>query len=165
MRLLQPEIVPMAEALYRTANKSDVPAMARIRAAEWGSDEYWRARISAYMNGAAHPQHALTPRVIYVAVIDSSVVGLIAGHLTRRYGCDGELQWIDVVRERRRKGIASELLVRLAQWFVQQKALRICVDLQPSNTGARTFYQNHGAEDLHRHWLVWNDISVVHSTP
>jgi len=151
----------MPEVLYRQADLSDVPAMACIRAAERESAEYWRLRISAYLDGQHHPRQALASRVIYVASQDDSLVGLIAGHLTRRYACDGELQWIDVIRTQRRSGIASQLLRHLASWFVEQGALRICVDVQPANTVARAFYKRHGAATLNRHWLVWNDIQAV----
>ena len=151
----------MTTVLYRQADKSDIPAMARIRAAEWESEEYWTARISGYMDCKLHPRQALMPRVIYVALEDDSLVGFIAGHLTRRYACHGELEWIDVVREHRRSGIASELLRRLAAWFAGQKASRICVDVDPANIAARRFYARHGADNLNQHWLVWNDINVV----
>ena len=33
---------------------------------------------------------------MYVTTNEDEVVGIIAGHLTRRFGCDGELEWIDV---------------------------------------------------------------------
>ena len=101
------------------------------------------------------------PRINYVALEGESLVGFVAGHLTRRYACHGELQWINVVPEWRGKEIASELLRRLAAWFAEQKASRICVDVDPANTAARRFYTRHGAEDLNPHWLVWNDIKVV----
>jgi GNAT superfamily N-acetyltransferase len=146
---------------YRQADKTDIPAMARIRAAEWESEQYWNRRISGYMNCEVHPQQALMPRVIYVALDGESVVGLIAGHLTRRHDCDGELEWIDVIAGHRRSGVASELLRLLAQWFVGQKALRICVDVDPANGVARRFYARHGAEPLNPHWLVWQDINGV----
>jgi ribosomal protein S18 acetylase RimI-like enzyme len=151
----------MQTVRYRLTEKSDVPAMARIRAAEWETEEYWRGRISNYLDGELHPQQALISRVSYVALEGESLVGFIAGHLTRRYGCDGELEWINVVPERRGTAVASELLRLLAAWFVEQKASRVCVDVQPANTIARHFYTRHGAENLHAHWLVWNDIKVV----
>jgi hypothetical protein len=69
--------------------------MAQIRSAEWGAEEYWKTRIERYMRGEHDPQKALKPRMLYVALQNSAVVGLIAGHLTRRYECDGELQWIN----------------------------------------------------------------------
>jgi ribosomal protein S18 acetylase RimI-like enzyme len=146
---------------YRVASKSDVPSMARIRAAEWESEEYWTKRITGYMDCEIHPQHALKPRVIYVALDGDSLAGLIAGHLTRRYGCDGELEWINVGSGDRGTGVAPELLRLLAHWFVDQGARRICVDVEPANTMARRFYMRHGAEVWKPHWLVWNDIGVV----
>ncbi len=146
---------------YRTADKSDISAMAGIRAAEWETEEYWSDRITRYLDGQHHPQHALRSRVIYVALEGDSLIGFIAGHLTRRYACDGELEWINVISERRGSGVASELLRRLAAWFGEQKASRICVDVDPANTTARRFYTRHGAENLNEHWLVWNDISAV----
>ncbi|MGH9731034.1 MAG: GNAT family N-acetyltransferase [Candidatus Acidiferrales bacterium] len=151
----------MPTLLYRLADKSDIPGMAYIRASEWETEEYWRVRISRYMDCEVHPQHALMPRVAYVALEDTAMVGFIAGHLTRRYACDGELEWINVILERRGSGIASELLRLLAAWFAEQKALRVCVDAEPSNIAARRFYKRHGAADLNAHWLVWNDISAV----
>ncbi len=152
----------MASAmLYRPSQADDVPAMARIRAREWGDFEYWVTRISGYLEGEIHPQRALPSRACYVAVEQSSVVGFVAGHLTRRYGCEGELEWINVSPERRGAGIAAELLRLLAGWFVEHKALRVCVDVEPSNAVARAFYTRHGAETLNPHWLVWNDISKV----
>ena len=69
---------------YRLAEKADIPAMGRIRAAEWETEEYWRVRISRYLNCELHPEQALMPRVSYVALEAESLVGFIAGHLTRR---------------------------------------------------------------------------------
>lgn len=147
---------------YRQAQKSDIPAMARIRAAEWESEAFWSNRIKGYMSGEHHPQQALKPRVIYVALDGDSVVGFIAGHLSRRYACDGELQWINVIPEFRGSEVATELLRHLAGWFGEQNASRICVDVDPANIAARQFYIRNGAENLNEHWLVWSDISVVH---
>jgi ribosomal protein S18 acetylase RimI-like enzyme len=146
---------------YRLAEKSDIPAIARIRAAEWETEEYWRVRVSRYLNCELHPQQALMPRVSYVALEVASLVGFIAGHLTRRYACDGELEWINVIPERRGSAVASELLHLQVAWFVDQRASRICVDVDPNNTTARRFYKRHGAVDLNEHWLVWNDIKVA----
>lgn len=146
---------------YRQAEKPDIPGMARIRASKLGTEPYWTERIAKYLNCEHHPQYALMPRVCFVALESDSVVGFIAGHLTRRYVCDGELQWIDVIPERRGTGISSELLRLLAKWFVEQRALKVCVNVDPANTPARRFYTRHGAESLNEHWLVWNDISGV----
>jgi len=146
---------------YRAAKKSDVSEMARIRAAEWGEEASWKERILGYLECEIHPRKARKARMVYVAMGGDTLVGFIAGHLTRRYECDGELQWINVAAERRGSGIAPELLRRLAAWFVGRKALKICVDVQPSNTVARRFYRRHGAEDLNPHWMVWNDVRII----
>lgn len=146
---------------YRDAEKSDIPAMACIRASEWETEEYWRVRISRYLERELHPEHALMPRVIYVALEGDSLVGFVAGHLTRRYACDGELEWINVVPERRGSEIAPQLLRLLAAWFAEHEASRVCVDVDPANTTARRFYTRHGAQVLNDHWLVWDDVKVV----
>ena len=139
--------------------------MASIRAAYAGTPEYWISRISGYLDGKSHPEQSLASRVAYVAVEGNSIVGFIAGHLTRRFACDGELEWIDVLAERRGRGIAQELLRHLAAWFVLQNAFKICVDVQPTNTVARKFYMRAGAVALNPHWLVWHDIKVVLGQP
>jgi len=107
---IQAETDESANVLYRQARHSDIPMMAEIRAADWGTEEYWRERILQYLKHKLHPRDALRPRVSFVCVEHQRIVGLIAGHLTRRFGCDGELEWISVRPECRSRGIASELL-------------------------------------------------------
>ena len=147
--------------IYREARTSDVPAMAAIRAKTWGDADYWITRISQYMDGTNNPRHALAPRVLYVAADGDALAGIVAGHLTRRHGCDGELEWIDVAPSHRGTGIAAELLAHLARWFVAQQAFRVCVDVDPENARARRFYSRHGAIPLNPHWLVWSDIRMA----
>ncbi|MFI5161318.1 MAG: GNAT family N-acetyltransferase [Sphingobacteriales bacterium] len=144
---------------YRTATQSDIPALARLRSEGWETEEYWIPRITGYIKGELHPQNALMPRVVYVAIENDIIIGFIAGHLTKRLECDSELEWIDVTSQFRRKGIATELIRMLAAWFIEQKALKICVD--PGNDTARIFYSSLGAENLNAHWMYWNDISVL----
>ena len=151
----------MPPVSYREVEPSDIPALAHMRTGGGEREEFERDRITRYLAREHHPQQALMPRVIYVAVDGESRVGFIAGHLTRRYACDGELQWVHVIPEHRGSGVASELLCLLAGWFAAQKASRICVDVDPANTVARRFYRQHGAENLNEHWLVWSDINVV----
>jgi ribosomal protein S18 acetylase RimI-like enzyme len=150
-----------ANMRYRQAQQSDIPAMAEIRAADWGTEEYWRERIGQYLTGKLHPKEALRPRVSFICAEDKRIVGLIAGHLTRRFDCDGELEWISVLPQYRNRGIAAHLLCRLAEWFVSHHAPRVCVDVEPSNQVARGFYSRHGAEELKPHWMVWENIRAV----
>jgi ribosomal protein S18 acetylase RimI-like enzyme len=151
----------MPDIQYREAKESDIPEMARIRSKNWGTEEYWNTRISGYVNYQLHPQQALIPRIIFIASETGMVVGFIAGHLTRRYDCDGELEWIDTIPEYMRSGIAGELLRLLATWFIDRRALRICVDSDPNNLIARQFYKKYGAEDLNKHWLLWKNVSNI----
>ena len=144
--------------VYRQATSADVPAMAKVRATEWGTDETWRERITGYMDGKLHPQNALKPRIMFVAEHRSDVVGFIAGHLTQRFDCDGELEWINVAQDYRRLGIAEALVGLLAKWFVENNAKRICID---PDGAARPFYMGLGATALNNHWLVWEDISTL----
>jgi GNAT superfamily N-acetyltransferase len=103
----------------------------------------------------------LALRVCYIAVDEGAVVGFAAGHLTRRYGCAGEVQWLTVVPDRRRQGVAGALVRELAGWFHRQGAGRVCVDVDPQNGPARALYTRLGAAPLNPHWLVWNDISLL----
>jgi ribosomal protein S18 acetylase RimI-like enzyme len=147
--------------LFRVAEAHDLKAMALIRTREWGEVEYWENRISGYLDGRLSPLHALAPRHCFIAAEGHELVGFVAGHLTRRHNCAGELEWINVAPKWRRRGVASELLWLIAKWFVEQGSLRVCVDVEPSNTVARAFYRLHRAEELNQHWLVWNDVSVL----
>ena len=146
---------------HREAQLSDIAQMAEIRAGDWGTEEYWRERILQYMTGELHPREALPARVAFVCISQDRIVGLIAGHLTRRFGCDGELEWISVRPEYRNRGVASELLRCLAQWFAAQNAKSVCVDVEPTNHAARQFYARNGAQYLKPHWMAWRDIGAV----
>ena len=146
-----------AGVTYRQATLADVPGIMRSRSAdpEWGPAD---PRTAAYLAGKHHPQHALPLRVAFVALEGPSVVGYITGHLTKRYDCEGELQSLWVAIDYRRGGIATALFRLLARWFVDNQARRICVDVLPDNSVARSLYRRHGALDLNPHWLVWTDI-------
>ena len=149
----------MTHIVYRKASEEDIPEIAKIRAVYSGNAEYWTDRIVNYFRGQLNPQKALPQRVIYVASHNSSIVAFIAGHLSTRYDCEGELQWIDTLENYRRKGIATSLLKILGKWFIENNAYKICVD--PGSPNARLFYQNNGATNLNDHWMFWNDIRNV----
>jgi ribosomal protein S18 acetylase RimI-like enzyme len=148
----------VADFVLRIATPTDIPAMAEIRAGDWGTEDYWRKRIEQYLDCNLHPREALQERVAFVCLQGERMVGLVAGHRTRRFGCHGELQWISVLPEFRRQGAASKLFRLMADWFVEHDARRICVDVEPSNETARRFYKRNGADDLKPSWMVWKDI-------
>jgi GNAT superfamily N-acetyltransferase len=111
--------------------------MAAIRAREWQTREFWAASIESYLAGTSSPQQALPDRAVWVAIEENSLVGFVAGHLTTRFGCQGELQWINVLAEHRGKGIAGGLMNSMLDWFRSRNAFRICVDVEPENSVAR----------------------------
>jgi GNAT superfamily N-acetyltransferase len=145
----------------RLAEIRDAIAMAAIRARDWETQEYWEARIRRYLNGEQSPREGLSDRAAFVAVEGETIVGFVAGHRTRRYGCAGELQGIDVIAERRRHRIAGLLLVAMAEWFAEQNALRVCVNVEPANAVARKLYEKYGARTFHEYWMVWEDIREI----
>ena len=161
---------------YSEANKDDVPGIVDVRiksiiasfvcsrGESVGRVDQEFAQYSerwlAYMNGEWNPQKATSERIVYKATNDGMIVGFIAGHLTTRLDCDGELQSIFILREWQRKGIGGELLKKLGHWFIENKVHRVCVNVAPENP-YRVFYQKHGAEEINAHWLVWNNIRTT----
>ena len=145
----------------RPVELSDIPLMATIRAQEWETETFWTGRISLYLNGEHSPQRALPVRAAFVALDGTKLVGFVAGHRTRRLGCDGELQWINVVEERRGQGIADRLMVKMGAWFAEQDACRVCVNVEPKNTLARRLYTRYGAQPLNDHWMIWEDSRAM----
>jgi GNAT superfamily N-acetyltransferase len=145
------------KVLIRPFAEIDIPAMAAIRALEWETEAYWTRRIALYLGGEHSPRHASSDRAAFVAIAGNEMAGFVAGHRTRRYKCDGELQWINVAPLQRGRGIADQLIARMGAWFVEQNAVRICVDVQPQNIAARKLYARCGAQPLNPHWMVWED--------
>ena len=115
--------------------------------------------MQRYMASKNRPQHALEPRVLLLAHDGATLVGYIVGHLTKRFDCDGELQWIYVVAAQRRTQLAVELLRLLARWFVEHGAKRVCVSVADGR--ARSFYSRNGAVPLNDEWMVWENIGAV----
>lgn len=141
---------------YREVKNEDIPVLAKFRSEDSDEQMYWEQRITGYLKLTHHPQKALQQRVIFIAEDNTTIIGFIAGHLTERFNCDGELQWINVSEAYRSKGIGFELICVLNKWFIQHNAFKICVD--PGNDLARKFYKKYGAEDLNKHWLFWEDV-------
>ncbi|MBB5394259.1 N-acetyltransferase [Mucilaginibacter sp. AK015] len=150
--------IDLADIKIRTADVNDLSALSAFRGNTADDQYFWLQRIGGYLNATYHPQQALPKRVIFASEYKDSLIGWIAGHLTRRYDCQGELQWLDVQPEFRFAGVASALLTQLMLWFQQNGAARICVNCAPDNNAALAFYRKNGAQQLNDHWLVWPDI-------
>lgn len=139
----------------REATSSDVPAMVHCRQRD-GEDA--DSRMTAYLEGRHHPHEALLPRVAFAAFSGADVVGYIAGHRTRRFGYDGEVQYLYVGSAYRRQGIASALLKMLAGWFAREGIERVCVNVNVDSLAAAPFYRSRGAAPLNRYWYGWEKL-------
>lgn len=146
---------------FRAATSTDVAAMAECRLADpaAGSAD---TRMAAYFGGQHHPQQALPPRAGYVALVGDQMIGYIAGHRTKRHGCEGEVQYLFVAPAYRRRGVATALLRLLAVWFGERGVQRVCVAVaDDSPPEAEPFYESVGAVPLKKYWHAWEDIGVV----
>jgi len=143
--------------IVRIATAADVPALTGIREhdAEAGPAD---SRMAPYLRGRHHPHLALPQRAAYLAECRGGVAGYIAGHLTRRYNCEGEVQYLYVAPSWRRSGVGTVLLQRLAAWFLEHGAIRVCVNVNTESPGADPFYIRHGALHLQPYWRVWPDV-------
>jgi hypothetical protein len=97
MNLVICAYIGVMNSQYRIATPADIEHIAAIRADEWGGVDFWTSRVTGYLELTHYPQQALDPRIIYVAVDGKKVIGFVAGHLTTRHNCNGELQWINVI--------------------------------------------------------------------
>src|SRR5690349_12176280 len=149
---------PILEIQFREASAADVPAMITSHGATSAAD----SRIAAYLNRQHHPQQALLPRMAYVALHEKRVIAYVAGHRTARHGCEGEVQYLFVSPDFRRRGIATELLRRLAAWFQSQGVQNVCVALaNDSPPEAKPFYESAGAAPLKKYWYAWQNIGSI----
>ena len=151
--------IPESSVTFRQAQRADIPRMFAIWSIESGEGGTSLERMAGYFDGLHSPQRALRPRVIFLAEEGDSLLGYIAGHLTRRFDCDGELEWLYVIPARRRSGIACGLMPCLATWFQQQNAARVCVNVAAENTPAVHFYAKHGASPMKPGWMLWEYIT------
>jgi ribosomal protein S18 acetylase RimI-like enzyme len=152
-------IVSETNINFREFADRDLLSLARLRSTSEHEIAFWQDRILKYLAGTHNPQKALSERVIYVAECNDLVVGFIAGQLTTRFDCQGELQWINISPEFQRKKLASKLVQLLAHWFIQRDAYKVCVD--PGTEVAEQFYAANGASKLNEHWMYWENIAQV----
>jgi GNAT superfamily N-acetyltransferase len=73
----------------------------------------------------------------------------------------GELQYLFVAPNYRRRGIATELIRLVADWFVEQGAAKVCVCVDADTPAAGPFYTARNAVPMRKFWVGWEDISVV----
>jgi GNAT superfamily N-acetyltransferase len=145
---------------FRIATAADVAAMAACRLSDPVAGPA-DPRMGAYFNCQHHPHQALLPRVGYVAVVNVEIVGYIAGHRTTRHGYSGEIQYLFVAPDHRRRGVGSALVQQLAEWFDRSGARNVCVCVDADSPAAAPFYESLGAVPFKRFWCGWTDISTL----
>jgi len=165
LRMLTVALGGMQQFRYRQVTQADVDAMSELRSRSGWSGGASRDRMLAYFRGEHHPKQALLERVGYVADSDGVVTAFIAGHLTTRFGCAGELQWILVGPEARGLGVADTLWLLLKEWFQAHAVLSVCVNVEPENAHARAFYARQGAEVHACSWMIWRDLTQSYTVP
>lgn len=150
----------MDDITFRVATGADAEAMAQCHLADrsLGPPD---PRVAAYLDGRHHPQQALGLRTAFLALDGGRVIGYIAGHRTRRFGYEGELQYLFVAPTHRRSRVASALLRLMAEWFADQEVRRVCVNVNTESPEAVAFYAAHGAVSFKPHWSAWEDIRTV----
>ena len=116
-------------------------------------------RWNTYFNEQS-PASAKPERIVFKAVIDDSIIGYIAGHLTNRYEKDAEIQSFYVLKHQQRKGIGSKLLYHFTGWLIDKNAKSLCVGIALENP-YQQFYLKYGAQYLNPHWIYWDDISFL----
>jgi GNAT superfamily N-acetyltransferase len=151
----------MLPITIRPVEPTDIADIAAIRAQRPLAEPFWADRIARYFRGEHSPQQALSVRAGFVAMNCAELVGFVAGHLTQRFGCQGELQWIDVVEHARKQGIGYQLIARIGDWFVEQSPTRVCVNVDPNNTPACRLYANCGPQPFNEYWMIWHDARVM----
>src|SRR5688572_22690349 len=112
---------------FREATDQDIQVIAILHQQKGTNN--WYELIHGYKNCEFNPHQALPDRVFYIATASDSIVGFIAGHLTTRFDYYGQIQWLSVLPEFRRNGIASELLSLLGRWFVEHDSFSVSVDI------------------------------------
>jgi GNAT superfamily N-acetyltransferase len=116
-----------------------------------------RHRWRTYFRGGSPPT-SLKERVVFKAVAGQAIVGFLAGHLTRRFGKDAELELLYVLKSHQRHGIGTALLDGFREWLTAHGARSLCVDIAPGNP-YQAFYLKHGGVHLNPHWIVWDDVT------
>ncbi|MFZ4507854.1 MAG: GNAT family N-acetyltransferase, partial [Fimbriimonas sp.] len=106
----------MKDLKIRAATPNDIKDLASLR----GGGERLEKTMLAYLQGDYFPSHAMNLRLVLVGTLDGEFAGYTAGHETDRFGCQGELQWLNVKPEFQRQGVGRELVTTLLTWFIEQ---------------------------------------------
>jgi GNAT superfamily N-acetyltransferase len=142
------------KTLILPAQPDDTQFLASLRSGGYQLEQ----TMLGYLEGSYSPRFAQGDRAVFVAWFETQRAGYVAGHRTTRFGCEGELQWLNVAEAFRGKGVADALIQRVLDWFLSNSIFKVCVNVDPDNIAGRKVYFRNGASELDSHWLIWLDL-------
>ncbi|MBA4293072.1 hypothetical protein C0431_08880 [bacterium] len=142
------------KTLILPAQPEDTQFLASLRSGGYQLEQ----TMLGYLEGSYSPRFAQGDRAVFVAWFETQRAGYVAGHRTTRFGCEGELQWLNVAEAFRGKGVADALIQRVLDWFLSNSIFKVCVNVDPDNIAGRKVYFRNGASELDSHWLIWLDL-------
>jgi len=140
---------------YRTATPADAERVARLHADSWRrayrgmyTDEFLDGDLDAERLAVWRPRLEAPPRNQYVLLAEDAgrLAGFVCGYADDDPAWGSLIDNLHVSIDARRKGIASELMQRAAQWFASNaKTPAFYLWVLEDNAPARRFYETLGA--------------------
>ena len=159
--------------IYREASIHDAEAIARTEVAskevslvgviEFMAPEYeldygrLLEKWKGYIEKTRNPSQSKDPRVIYAALDGTLMVGYTACHHTTKWGVEGELQSMYVLKDYQGQGIGTHLFELVVNWVRGGGIYSMGVNLYSENP-YRRFYEKMGGEYLRPSALLWKDL-------
>jgi len=132
----------------RPAGPADVDAVAALEAVSFPADAWPAGYLAEGVAGLLHGT------VLHVAEDD----GVIVGHAITSIVFEvAELQRIAVAPDRRRRGVANELLEAVRAEAGRRGAERLLLEVRETNTGALAFYERAGFVEIDRRPRYYRD--------
>jgi GNAT superfamily N-acetyltransferase len=162
----------VAELIIRRATLGDADAIARIRIDGWRTT-YRDLIPAAYLESMEQQaSRALWEKIltagssvasVFVAANEDNIVAFAAGNILRepKHGFDAELTAVYVRLAFQRAGIGRRLVGAVVAALREQHATGLIVWVLAGNKGARTFYEQLGAELLIEQTFQWDDLQLV----
>lgn len=134
--------------VIRPARPQDAGAVSVLEETCLGADAWSAALVTEAVSGT------LPTIIALVALHDGEVVGYAIASMA---GDIAELQRIAVLPERRREGVAGELLAAVVRAAGRTEADRLLLEVREGNRGALSFYARHNFVEIDRRPRYYRD--------
>ena len=137
----------------RAATRSDLPEVVAL----WQEHQEFHAQCDPYFERSSNPnpgflnflQEDLDNLGLFVAQVETRIVGFILGEITSRPPCFASIEYgiindLAVTAEWRRKGIGKLLVEKGMNWFTEKGIHRIEARVLMSNSLASNFWHKAG---------------------